>query len=221
MKDLGLRIGLVVMCAAIAAQADTLPPWARGSDGTTYSVWNFITNNLNPAPDVVYNPYGTASASINYNPPFGTGWYDTNSNYGSVQGFWDIANGSITLTVPIAPPNGSYPETNQIQITYWSDISAAPTLSVANGTQIGSTVTIPGVNPSGPGQWFTDVTTWLISPGTTPDIITILGDQSTGSVIDQVVVDTLTVPEPTTISLVALGVAAFAGAFFRRRSSSR
>lgn len=234
MKNFGSWFCLAVICAATAAWGDTPPPWSRSASGATYSVWNFVTSATNPAPDVVYNPYGTASGSVNYNPPVGTGWYGnagngnytnslgavvgTTSVYGSVPYFWDIANGSMSFSIPTAPANG-LPETNQIQVTYYVDIDKAPTISVAGGTQIGST-TVTETGIGGAGEWYTELETWLIQPGTGSDIITILGN-SRGSVIDQVIVDTLTVPEPSTISLAALGVAAFVGSVLRRRRSSR
>jgi hypothetical protein len=191
MKNSVIWVG--VLCAALAvttAWGDTPPSW-RGTPGTTYEAWNFVASNSPVAPESFTNGYGTPSAVIDYNPPTGTGWYDTLTNvYGPVQGFWDIARGSVTLTVPVATNSQSsvIKEMIQVQVTYYRDITRAPSLSIPNGTQIGSTVTTPGVDGLN-GTWYTDLSTWRIQPSANPNTVTITGN-TRGSIIDQIIVDT-------------------------------
>jgi hypothetical protein len=230
MKNSLIWLGLLAAFAVTTAWGggvgnDTPPSW-RGNAYTTYNVWNFVTGATTIQPDVLNDPYGTPSAAINPGVD-ASGWYGPGSPNGnppafyggSVQEMWDISTGNITLTVPEVG-SGLY-EDIQVQVTYWSDISQAPSVSIADGTQQGSTTTTVAQNPSGPGEWLTDLSTWLVEPVNNQDIITILGDQTDGSVIDQVIVDTVTVPEPSTMSLAALGAVALVVAAVRRRELSR
>jgi hypothetical protein len=142
--------------------------------------------------------------------------------FGTKQGFWDIGNGSITLTLPNLPNNNVSYETIQIQITYWRDISQAPSYGYSSSpfaTQIGSTSTTLVQDPAGPGAWYSDLTLWHVTPNPNMDTITILGDLNFGSVIDQIVIDTLAVPEPSTASLMALALGGAVLWSLRRRKN--
>jgi hypothetical protein len=191
MKHFVIWVGVLATLAATSAWGDSPPSW-RGTLGTTYEQWDFANSNNPVAPDSFSNSYGTPSASINYNPPFGTGWYDTLPDvYGAVQGFWDIGKGAIALTVPAATNTLSTvaKEIIQVQVTYFISPFRRPKLSVPNGTQIGSTTTIPGEYGT-VGEWFTDVSTWQLTNSANPNIISVLADTNKGSMIEQVIVDT-------------------------------
>ena len=223
-KAAALWMGLLAAFAVTTAWGIDTPPSWRGTALTTYDVWNFATSSTAPVPDVYNNAYGTPSGSINYDPPYGTGWYGNNgrgsytnaagsvitstNSYGSLPYFWDIASGSMTLNVPVPPSTSSHLAACQIQVTYYIDISYVPSVTVASGaqsgTQIGSTVTTytglhnkaNGGNPRKGGNWWTDLYTFSMLPSTSPDVVTISGDPSSGSFVSQVIVDTMVTNHP-------------------------
>jgi len=165
------------------------------------------------APNILNNPFGTPSATIDPDPVNGTGWWDTLPGvYGSKQGWWDIANGSIELGIPNQPnnPPGSY-KLIQLQVTYWNDINQAPIVSVSPfAVQQG--VTVSTLVESGPvgGAWYSDLYLWRLEPNPFSETITLTGPAFTGSQIDQIVVDTICiVPEPASaVSALLLGALA-------------
>lgn len=210
--------GSLLICGVIAgvALADTAPGW-RGEPDTTFQQWDFTGNSQTPAPNPLTNGYGTPTLSIDYNPPFGSGWYNTLGGYGSRQGFWDIANGSMSLDIPSVAVPAFYLQI-QLQVVYWKDISQAPSYNLSpSAVQIGSTITTLVEDPAGLGAWFSDLIVWEVTPGPADQFITVLGDASFGSVIEQIIIDTKPVPEPGALGL---GLA-FAGALLIRPRSRR
>ena len=200
------------------ALADT-PPVYRGLPGSTFQQWDFTGNSTTPSPELLTNPYGTPTLSVDYNPPFGSGWYNTLTGYGTRQGFWDIANGSMSLDISSVPVPAFFLQI-QLQVTYWKDISQAPTFNLfPSGVQIGPTITTLVEDPAGLGAWYSDLIVWEVTPGPGDEFITLLGNASFGSVIEQVIVDTKPVPEPATLGLAVLcsGFLLFRWAFGRKQ----
>ena len=206
-----------------SARADDVnaPVW-RGQTGATFQEWELAANSATPAPDLVSNPFGNPTLTIDHDPPVGTGWYDTlPAVYGAQQGFWDIGTGSMTVAVPNSPDAGLY-ELIQIQVTYWRDFSAAPAISFSPiGTQVGSTTTTLLQDPPGPGAWYSDLSLWQVTPSPNELLIALTGLANRGAIIDELVIDTTfaPVPEPSVASLIALGfwVMARRGCLFRPR----
>jgi len=211
MKTLLTMVVATVLTAAQTTFADDLnPPSWRGQPGSTLQVWNFATDANPAAPSLLNNPFGTPSATIDYDPLFGTGWYDTMPDlYGSKQGWWDIATGTIAFDIPNSPATGpgSF-KLLQLQVTYWKDLSLAPLVTLDPfGTPQGS-VTTSLVEP-GPvgGGWYSDTYLWELVPNPTGEQLLISGDPMWGSQIDQVVVDTIcVVPEPSALVCLMLGL---------------
>lgn len=192
------------------------PSW-RGLAHTTVQKWSFSATPTNGSgeltfygpevtvADVSSNPYGIPSASITAEES-GIGWVYgdassvvmfSTSNYG----WWDLGangGGSIGLTIPnIAGPAGS--------IRYiWLQVTEAilatqfepATITVAGGTQVGSTQTqtIEEYKPSGSIIDYVTVyqMVWRVPGNTASDTITITGATTGGkdSVIGGIVVDT-------------------------------
>lgn len=219
------------MVAISLSQADDLsPPAWRGDPGSTFQEWTFdqdpgIDPNTDSPPFIespnptVVNPFGSPTASIDWDPPFGTGWYDSlPAVYGGKQGWWDIATGSITLEIPNRPSNPPGSEKLiQIQVTYWDDINKAPLISISPfATQIGATTTtLVETGPVG-GAWYSALSTWRLQPNPQEETITLTGPAGIGSQIDQVVVDTICII-PETSSLACAGLLALAGVWVVRR----
>lgn len=203
-------------CAVSSVSADDVaPPTWRGDPGSTFQEWEFLTS-ANPAtPESVSNPYGSPSASISL------GW--ANSDYwpeypplGGTgrMGVWDLGRGidpghpadigRITLTIPnrdFTPP-GSYKDI-VVQVTYHKDITDVPTVDVPGATPTGSSTQLVETVPDF-GAWWVIITTWHIEPNPLEEVITITGNWN-GSVIDQIVVDTLCIPEPASLGLLLVG----------------
>lgn len=221
-----LAVLILICCMATVVAADDLfaPTW-RGGPASTLQDWAFDTD-ANPADPTAYmNPYGKACMSIDFSEPFGTGWWegsDWEMVYGSKRGWWDIGDGSMTVLIPNSPNLG--PDTYKdirIQITYWEDISQAPTIGISPfAEQIGSTqITLVEAGPMG-GGWYSMLTDWRLVPNPSCETITINGDPMWGTMIDAVVIDTqcVVVPEPGSMLALASGVFGIAGMVIRRRS---
>lgn len=217
--------GLVLVgsltCAGAAWADDLTPPPWRGQPGSTFQEWTFATNANPAAPTIDQNGYGDPVATIDFQPPYGTGWKDTLPGvYGSKQGWWDIATGSIVLSIPntgLTGP-GTYKEI-WIQLTYWRDINDAPSVLV----DLPGAVQTFGNDPDqlielGPvgGGWYYDLTKWRVEPNPLEEVIVITGAPFMGSQIDQIVVDTICVPEPASLA----GLACLAVVLLRRRGRS-
>ncbi len=196
---------------------DVLPPAYRGQAGSTFQLWNFATGVTNPPADSVNNPIGTPTLtvvqSINNS---GIGWQDSQSVvYGSKQGFWDLGNdGHMDLAIPT--PAGGSNELLRLQITYFQAIDKPPLLTLFP-TAVETMATNILDQTTTLGAWYTEVLDWTITPEPTNNLISIFGDPTSGSVIDQVIVDTMAVPEPSTISLGGLALLGAAWEWQRRR----
>jgi len=203
---------LVLTFAAIAAVALAnspvipVPPW-RGEEGTTLEEWQFNTDASPVLPDVLVNPYGTPSGVIQTGSP-SQGWIDSiPSVFGNQQGIWDLGGegGSITLSIPNRPVSAEFKEI-WVAVTYFADISAAPTVSIPGASLYGQQYD-PIVIESTPtgSEWITQVSIWRMYPNPDFEQITITSDSQWGSLVSNVTVDTICVPEPATLTLLALG----------------
>jgi len=207
-------LAALALGAACTSFADdvTVPPW-RGAEGSTFQQWRFDTD-ANPAnPEVVNNPYGNATANITVGYG-GTGWQYQLEGLGSKTGYWDIGGdgGSIVLNIANRPQPLPFKEI-WVQVTYFSDISQAPVVDIPGATMIGGqTVTVEQV-PTG-GSWLLDQSVWRMYPNPQREDIFIISDATWGSVVDQIVVDTICVPEPATLATLVLGGS---GLLIRRR----
>ena len=99
----GLIITLLSAVCAVASTAvanpDIDPPYWRGEVGTTFQLWNF-SDNTNPSQSQAQpsgNPYGTPTATADYNKPF-IPWIPLDHGH---QGVWYIEEGDwMTLRIP-------------------------------------------------------------------------------------------------------------------------
>jgi hypothetical protein len=194
---------VAIVASAIPAFADDLypPPW-RGEARTTFQQWEFLTANPTPAPDVFYNPYGEPSSQVW--PGTGQVWWPV---WGGRQGVWPLS-GTAEFYLPNAPPN-EYKDI-WIQLTWAKQVTASvPIISSIPGgtvellqqTNIGPTGELP---PAGPNWWHT---TYKIRIYPNPTFETIRIDGTI--MVDQVVIDTVCVPEPASLALLALSGLAF------------
>ena len=202
-KLTALVVSISMFMPIIATAHDLIHPAWRGQDGTTYQEWTF-DNDDNPAvPEVINNNYGDASASITVGF-MGEGWlYDL--GFSEQTGIWDIGGdgGQIVLDIANRPEPLPYKEI-WVQVTYFKHISAPPTIDVPGADYLGGETVLIEDTGMG-GGWFLDQSMWRIEPNPLQEQIILTSDPSWGSVIDQVVVDTICIPEPASIGLLVLG----------------
>lgn len=198
-----------VIVATPAFADDFFPPAWRGQPGTTMQTWEFSTD-ANPAVlDVDMNPYGAATAEIEYDSPF-TPWIDIDGNEPyQHQGVWYVEDW-IEFGIPNNPMPNDYKEI-WIQLTYYADGSGNPEFFTDPGMTGGVTQIFS--EPVGPGDIYTHAV-YSIMFDHNPDFETIwLVPQDCTIYVDEVVIDTICAPEPTTAVLMLLS----ATALLRRR----
>jgi hypothetical protein len=216
----GLLLGMLVVLggSVSVARAGFLSPAWQGTSGTAFADWDFLTSANPLPPETFTNAYGTPQATISVGH-FGTGYssdtYPPSPIGGSNPGIWDVgrgidagyANGSITLTLPCGTSglSGGYTDI-WVQASYYKDFTGAPSVSVNGASLTSSDDSLLASIPDW-GQWRISLTEWQFSTPQTSAQVVLLG-YNNGTMFDEIKVDTQTVPEPATMTLVGIGVAA-------------
>jgi len=202
----------VLVPSAVLAH-DMVPPGWRGQEGSTYQEWTFDDADNPAPPEFLSNPYGSASAGITV-AEFGSGWRWQLSAMGTQTGYWDLGgvgvggtgpDGSIVIDIdnrPLTTPD-SWKEI-WVQITYYEDINQAP-IVIVPGATLSSQQTLLVEHISTGGDWKLDQSVWRIQPNPLHEQVVITADHQWGSIVDQVVVDTICLPEPAMLSKLLLG----------------
>jgi hypothetical protein len=191
---------LVLFLAGTAGADDlTPPPWDRYGAGTTYQKWEFSDPGNLWAPTEVFNPYGDPFLSV-----FQYSWFDeyagrTGIMEGLAYYFW----------IPNNPDPNMYKDI-WLQYVYNSD-GGVPEIDIQPGDW--EVLDNSLMNDLGNG-WYYEWWHIRLYPNPPYEGVWIVGQGCMDVITDQVVIDTICVPEPVTISLFGLGVAVFA---FRRR----
>ena len=192
-----LVVVLILVLAVNVASANIW--WQRGDVGSTWQDWGFGTD-ANPAtPEAYYNPYGEPSASIVVNGDIHdpAGWYE---EYLGRDGVWHSDLTSVTLTIENTHIQNPYKEV-------WVEVGFRGFLIGSELTAwIGDTTVVDVIeishDISGTG-WKTLLIGWEIWPNPDREEI-FLSFQDSGADIDYIKVDTICVPEPATMALLAL-----------------
>ena len=217
---LGLGLALCVFAAARCVLADDLfPPTWREAPNTTFQAWEF-SDDSNPAePDDYENPYGTPVATILgkfTNPRKDTWWIEEDLNFDR-QGIWHIGD-QMTLDIPNDPTLRPLKKI-RLQITYdggltvpepqpWIDVEAS------DGAQ---TVDFELVNRVVLDEYYVhDTYDIVLEPNPSHETIWIT-PYYCQIYIDEIVVDTICVPEPSSLLLLTLGAGALS-LLLRRRT---
>ncbi len=194
-------LALVTLMVTAAVADDYNPPPWRGEPGTTYARWEFFEPfNPTPPPDEFENPFGPPALLVN---PFGDGWLP---DYQGRPGVWTLS-GEIWVDIY------NYPEPNPDKFI-WIQLTWAPMWNEPNPfPRVEETFTPGGPYPgeeidrqfAGPEDW--QYSTFLIELHPNPDFETvhIWGD----IYVDELVIDTICVPEPGSLWLLASGVLGF------------
>lgn len=189
---------VIFTCLAITLTtgsiASAIPEW-RGDPGSTYQEWYFDSSNTEPVPNVVNNPYGDPLLRVT---PHG-GWI-------SNSGAWALS-GEIDVMIP------NYPQTRpekwiQIQLTWQpvyndSFLPSEPLVGAAGIAPSGpyKIVLGPRTDSDAGGGWTQSTYDITIQPNPLEEWIAIKGD----ILVDELIIDTICVPEPATICLFGLG----------------
>jgi len=189
---------LMVAVSPLAAYADDFfPPQWRGESGTTMQQWTFNTSANPTLANIDNNPYGDPTASIT--PSATTHWWNMWQGH---QGVWKFED-FMYLDIPNTPiPNDT--KYIWVQFTYYAAGGAMPQLYSDPGESM-MDVVYPPVQID-PYFWHAAVQLTL-HPNPSFERITIEPMDCT-LYIDQVVVDTICFPEPSTLMLLALGAVA-------------
>jgi hypothetical protein len=187
---------LVFLCMAITLATGSIavayeviiPPW-RGADGSTYQAWEFGTDNPVPLPDIVDNPYG--EPLLNVVTPFG--WDN---------GAWALS-GEMDIYLPNRPVIDGWKEL-WIQVT-WKPAGLDAGLSLPDQPNVAVTpfdfATFYRDDQTLPDGWIVSLYKIEMWPNPLEEWVTIKGD----ILVDELIIDTICIPEPMTIVLLGLG----------------
>ena len=172
-----------VCCGPVLAD-DLNPPDWRGEEGSTLQIWEFFTDANPTAPDVDQNPYGVATAEVTGEFPF-TRWLASDPvKYIRIQ---------LTLS------------------TGEEDEAPAHLAILAGGEEVpADQITFLGMDPIG-DYYYHATYDIMIEPNPLDETIFIQPRFCT-LYVDEIVVDTICVPEPAGLLLLAV-----AGLLVRRR----
>ncbi len=201
----GLLLDQIIVdtrCSFPGGDVPGFQPCWRGQPGSTFEQWTFGVSN-NPAaipPEFVTNSYGAPLASIVLGP-FSSGYVLENSFLGCVQGIWDLGrSGTLSLNVSNNPSAsaGSY-KYLQLQVTQYRDsiYNTNATVAVTGGTLVGrQQQTVLATSNVLSGIWITEQTVWRLGPPSPSVETVVITGGTNGSLIDQVVVDTIVLDFP-------------------------
>lgn len=210
---------LVVLCIASDSFAlDSNPPQWRGDPGSTLTIWEFLTPDLNPVPDIEVNPFGLARATV----------YPAHAweqNWGDKDGVWPLS-GAMEVLIHNNPVENEL-KLIQIQLTWTSEfpVPTQPVVMVA-ATRVNGQAVPPGAinlidqqvvqleptNEPGANQfWYHTTYLFEVRPNPVFENIYISGS----IMVDELVIDTICIPEPATLALLGLGSLVF----LKRRSA--
>ena len=212
MKRLALALALISIFAfAASALADDLnpPPW-RGQPGTTFAEWDFQTDQSPIAPVQWYNPFGMPLAY----PAAGVG-QSWQNEFGGRQGVWPLS-GTIEIPIQNYPPPNPYKDI-RVQVTWAkqtmdSQLYVSELLTGVGGQLLQQLVLGPTGVPIGDGLWYHSTYNIRLYPNPANEVVKISGTV----MVDQLVIDTICVPEPSSLAALS-GLLGIAGLAWRRR----
>lgn len=197
-----LTIMVLSVCAPVIADDLNPPPW-RGQPGTTFQKWEFMTPNPSPLPDAMNNPYGIPQTMVL--PGFQQVWWPELKGR---MGVWPLS-GSIETTIPNSPIANPWKDV-WVQLTWSPQVPGG--VVMVEERRFGGIFTEISRMPLG-GEWFHSTYHFRIYPNPDWETIFIWGSVD----VDELVIDTQCVPEPSSLMVLAGSLFGLAGFIARRR----
>jgi hypothetical protein len=186
----------VVLINTAWADDFNAPDW-RGDPRTTYQRWEFGTSSTTPAPDDYTNTLGVPTLTV-------TGEFPYTAHQASYEGATGVWKFEDYIQIEIANFNEEYDlKRIWIQLTYLAATGTAP-LILTEPTYSERNI-VEGPTPS--GNYYHIAYEILIEPNPTSETIYIQPADCT-LYLDEVVIDTICIPEPATICLLGFGALA-------------
>lgn len=202
-KLVSLILCFIVFFPAFATAHVVFEPDWVGQEGTTFADWSFSEESTYTLPEQIANPYGTATASVTIGY-LGEGWLASLPGVGTQTGLLDLggAGGSLVLDIDNRKEPLPYKEI-WVQVTYLLEPSQQPTVDIAGATLLDEQWVV--IEPGVLGEWYLYFSKWRIEPNPPHEQIVLTSDPMWGSILDQVAVHTICIPEPTSLGLLAFG----------------
>lgn len=203
MSKVAPLIVLFIFITSVATAHDLVVPSWRTDENAKYLEWRFDTSD-NPA-EPEENSLGSGLAIATMDPgEYGSGYYD-DGGLGTQTGHWDLYGPSASMTINL-DGLGTAPRELWLQVTYFKDLMQAPTVMIDGAALLSEQHELLVEETVPFGDWYLDQYVWEVNPGQNNLQISIIPDAAYGSLIDQVVIDTIPIPEPATGALLLVGV---------------
>lgn len=204
---------LLALSAGLAYAEDlTPPPWQRYQPGTTFARWEFSMPDPQPVPDQFYNPYGLLNTLVQ--PGLLQSWQPV---WGGRQGVWPLS-GTIQVTIPNSPVANPYKDIF-VQLTWAQQApNVFPIIRDVSSNTFASLVHQIALGPTGEsfgdGMWYYGLYQMRLYPNPSSETLIIDG----AVMVDELVIDTRCVPEPSSILALGIGTIGMLGLIRRKRS---
>ena len=204
-----LAVGLLNALPLSASGDDISPPAWRGQPNSTLQIWEFGSDENPVQPDVDDNPYGTAEATVygEFDFPLRDTWWIDDEIAGH-QGVWNVG-GSMGIEISNDPELRPQ-KLIRVQITYdgghavdpsipfdpWIDVVASDGAIVTDFQLVAETILDPVFTHA--------VYDLVLEPNPGHETIWIQ-PRYCQVYVDEIVIDTICIPEPATLALLGLG----------------
>ena len=184
-----LVVAFALTTSAFVSLADDLfpPPW-RGLPGSTWAQWEYSTPDPNPLPDAGFNPYGVPQTQV---------YADYFPSLNGRQGVWSFS-GEIWVDIPNRPEPWPWKDI-QIQLTWEEQASGERPFVVTTAPEAINGTLVQEIALE--GLWKHSIYTIHLEPNPAWEQIKISGNID----VDQLVIDTICIPEPAALALLTLG----------------